>query len=116
MVLDFGNAYVLDEMGEATLTSSAVGSLGYIPSEVLANPRLRDYRQDVFAAAVITYEMIARKRPDPQSYQPLHVLFSDVHPLIDIVLARALGAAQSRPGSAEEFREQLLSASPPARL
>jgi serine/threonine protein kinase len=110
IVLDFGNAYILDEIDGPSLTSTVVGSMGYFPPEVAANPKLRSPTQDVFAAAVILYEIVARHRPDPLSYQPLHSRFGSPREL-DSVLQRSLGAADQRPASASELREQLLEAS-----
>ena len=39
IVLDFGSAYLLDELSSDSLTTGAVGTVGYIPKEVLDNQR-----------------------------------------------------------------------------
>lgn len=108
IILDFGTAFVIDDLDGTSLTTAAVGSVGYIPSEVLADPKIRSALQDVFASAVITYELIARRRPDPQQYVPLATHHPELAPL-DEVLVRAIGAASGRPGSAASFRSTLLS-------
>lgn len=110
VVLDFGNAYVLDELDGPSLTSTAVGSLGYIPPEVQANPTLRTPGQDLFAVAVMVYELIARRRPNPQEYVPLGVSFGTPVGLDD-VLRQALGPSGTRAASAEALRCSLLAAS-----
>lgn len=107
VILDFGTAFIIDDLDSKSLTTAAVGSIGYIPSEVLADPKIRSVLQDIFACAVITYELIARRRPDPQQYVALTTHHPELAPL-DELLIRALGAAGGRPASAAEFRSALL--------
>lgn len=107
LLLDFGNAYVLDEMDAASLTSTAVGSVGYIPPEVLANPKLRTPLQDIFAAGVIIYELIARRRPDPLAYVPLANQWG-TPPALDVALRKALSAAEHRQQSAAQLHEDVI--------
>lgn len=107
LVLDFGNAFILDELDSQTLTTSAVGSIGYIPPEVLANPKVRSATHDVFALAVTLYELIARQRPDPLEYVPLSS-GAKVPAQLDSVLRRALGPASKRPQSAVDFQAELV--------
>jgi serine/threonine protein kinase len=64
IILDFGTAFILDDADTKSLTTAAVGSIGYIPSEVLADPKVRSTSQDVFACAVLTYE---RHRHEPSA-------------------------------------------------
>ena len=47
IILDFGAAYVLDDADRTFLTSQAVGTHGYIPSEVMADPQVKTPLQDV---------------------------------------------------------------------
>lgn len=124
IILDFGTAFIIDDLDSKSLTTAAVGSIGYIPSEVLADPKIRSVLQDVFACAVITYELIARRRPNPQQYVPLAMHRHELAPL-DELLVRALGAAGGRPATAAQFRNALLATVkpdienrrvPPARL
>lgn len=107
IVVDFGHAYLFEEMSTTSLTtSSLVGTLGYIPSEVFANPRERSPLHDIFSCGVITYELVARRLPDPHDYHALANL--DVqYASLDTVLIRALSAARLRFHSAEEFADAL---------
>lgn len=41
IILDFGTAFFLDDLDARSLTSSGVGSAGYMPPEVLAKPKYR---------------------------------------------------------------------------
>jgi Protein kinase domain len=107
VILDFGTAYIIDDIDSKSLTTAAVGSIGYIPSEVLAEPKIRSVLQDVFACAVITYELIARRRPDPQQYIPLATHRPELA-FLDECLVQALGPASGRPATAAAFRSALL--------
>jgi len=109
IILDFGTAFIIDDIDSKSLTTAAVGSIGYIPSEVLADPKIRSVLQDVFACAVITYELIARRRPDPQQYVPLAMHRPELASLDDC-LVQALGPASGRPATAIAFRNALLNA------
>lgn len=106
VILDFGTAYFLDDLDTHSLSSAAVGSLGYIPPEVLANPKLRTPLHDIYSCAVILYELIARQRPNPQEYSPLAEHRSELAAL-DALLLDALGAAAKRPQTPAAFRAAL---------
>jgi hypothetical protein len=106
IVVDFGNAFILDEMDRSSLTTKQVGSLGYIPPEVQLNPKERTPLQDVFACAVITYELIARRLPNHQDYLPLAAQHQTPASL-DAVISRAIGPKPSRPQSAKELWDEL---------
>lgn len=108
IILDFGTTFILDD-DTKSLTTTAVGSMGYIPSEVLADPKVRSVLQDVFACAVLTYELIARRRPNPQQYVHLSTHRRELAAL-DEILVQALGPASGRPASAALFRRALLAA------
>ncbi|HEX8702926.1 MAG TPA: serine/threonine-protein kinase [Myxococcaceae bacterium] len=107
VIVDFGNAYIIDELDRQSLTTTLVGSLGYIPSEVLANPKARSPLHDIYSIAVITYEIIARKRPDPAEYEPLASVYPELAKL-DVVLQRALGPISKRHPTAHALRLELL--------
>jgi serine/threonine protein kinase len=82
VILDFGCAYLLNE---ESLTTTAIGSLGYIPPEIFADPKLRIPQHDVFSCGVILYELIARRRPDYSDYIPLAQIdpsYTQIDPLV----------------------------------
>lgn len=106
IVVDFGQSYLFDDMDGASLTTTAVGSIGYIPSEVLADPKFRTPLQDIFACGVITYEIIAGRRPDPGVYRPLAAIDATLAPL-DGVLRKALAPASTRFTTAASLRDAL---------
>jgi serine/threonine protein kinase len=93
------------------LTTAAVGSAGYIPHEVLNEPKLRTVLHDVYSCAVITYELISRRRPNPQQYIPLASQCEELAAL-DKVLIRALGPVDGRPATATSLRNDILAARP----
>jgi serine/threonine protein kinase len=106
IILDFGCAYILDELDSKTLTTQAVGTIGYIPSEVLADPTTRSPLQDVYACGVMLYEAIAGRRPDPANYVPLEKIGAGFRAL-DPIVQRAIAGAPARMTTAREFGEQL---------
>ncbi|WP_140793111.1 serine/threonine protein kinase [Myxococcus xanthus] len=110
IIVDFGLAHIIDQLDNTSLTTSLVGSIGYIPSEVIANPKERSPLHDIFSCAVMTYEFMAGRRPDPSSYEPLNAVSKDFSQL-DRVLVRALGPARQRHSTASELRGDLLEAS-----
>lgn len=107
IILDFGLAFMLDDLDSATLTTTAVGSIGYIPQEVLADHRLKTPLHDIYSSAVLIYELLARRRPNHQDYRPLAEDNPILRPLDDLLI-KALGPAHGRPSSARSFREELL--------
>lgn len=106
ILLDFGLAYVWDSVSSETLTSRYVGSLGYIPAEVQANPRHRSVSHDVFSVAVTLYEILTGRRPVADAYAPLMQIDAGLTGL-DPILQRALGEEQRRHPSATEFASDL---------
>lgn len=110
IILDFGMSYLTDELSAESLTASGAGSIGYIPSEVLANPKLRSVLHDVYSCGVIAYELIAGQRPDPADYKHLASLHDEALAPIDDVLKKAIAPAPERYPSAAIFRDQLRTA------
>lgn len=106
IILDFGSAYILDQLDSKTLTTQAVGTIGYIPSEVLADPKLRSPLQDIYACGIMLYEALAGRRPDPANYVPLERLRADYGPL-DPIVAHAIAGVTTRMTSALEFADRL---------
>jgi hypothetical protein len=106
IIVDFGAAYKLDDLDANTLTTAAVGTLGYIPSEVIANPKLRSPRQDVYACGVMLYEVFAGRKPDPSNYLPLGDVRAELAEL-DVIIRGAIAGETTRTASAEAFALQL---------
>ena len=106
IILDFGAAYILSDADRTFLTSQAVGTLGYIPSEVIADPTLKTPLQDVYACGVMLYEALADRRPDPANYVPLTTIDSTWDALDDII-HRAITGSERRTRSAAEMAGQL---------
>jgi hypothetical protein len=106
IILDFGCAYVLDDLDSKSLTNEVVGTVGYIPSEVLMNPKKRSKLHDVYACGVMLYESLAGYRPDPANYKPLSKIDSSYAGL-DPIIRKAIAGEGTRITSAKEFASQL---------
>lgn len=109
IVLDFGCAFSLDFLDQNSLTEYAVGSLAYMPPEVLRNPKHRTQGHDIFSLGVVLYECLARSLPATESYIPLSGQNSVLAPIDEIVL-KALRPETQRYSTVTEFREGLISA------
>jgi hypothetical protein len=109
IVLDFGSAYLLDFLDSHSLTSQVVGTIGYIPSEVLMNPKTRSSLQDIYACGVMLYECIAGQLPDPGDYAPLAAI-RDQYDLLDSIVQNAIAGASKRTTSVKELYAQLTDA------
>jgi len=107
IILDFGCAYTLDGADSASLTTTLIGSMGYIPSEVISNPKLRSPLHDVYACGIMLYEVLSGSRPDPAAYGPL-ALMNVEWKAIDRVIRDAIAPAPSRISSAAAFLDRLL--------
>lgn len=106
MLLDFGAAYVLDGATSATLTETAVGTMGYIPPEVQNDPKHRTPKHDLFSVGVVLYEVLAGRMPNRDAYAPL----SQIEPrlaAVDVVVKRALAPEATRYESAESMAAAL---------
>ena len=106
LLVDFGTAYVFDTIDTKTLTRATVGSLGYIPPEVLAEPTHRSPTHDVFSVAVTLYEILAGRRPVVGAYQSL----GDVLPALrglDQIVQRGIAPEAERYASAGECQSAL---------
>ncbi len=106
IILDFGCAYLFDDIGETTLTTGAVGSAAYIPPEVLADPTRRDARQDVYACGIMLYEMLRGHRPDPDEYSPLAKSDEGLASL-DRLVKDAIAPFSKRLPKAQDFLDRL---------
>ncbi|MFO0068694.1 MAG: serine/threonine-protein kinase [Alphaproteobacteria bacterium] len=106
IILDFGCAFLFDQLAETTITTTQIGSIGYVPLEVQQNPKLRDLRQDIYACGIMLYEVLARRRPVPNDYESLATVAGDMA-VLDPLIRRAIGPLSVRFPSAYEFRDAL---------
>jgi hypothetical protein len=95
IVLDFGCAFVLDGIEETELTTTIIGSQKYIPPEVLADPKLRTSKQDVFAIGVMLYEVFSDVPFNLQSPKSLRSIDQNLESL-DRVVAFATAPTKTR--------------------
>ena len=110
VIVDFGSAYLFEHIDKEVLTTATpVGTPGYIPTEVLADPKLRSPQHDIFSCGVTAYEVFARRLPDPAAYQPLGENDPRLASL-DEPIRRAIAGVKERYQTAGEFREALLHA------
>jgi serine/threonine protein kinase len=113
IILDFGLAYLFDESDELGLTTSGLGTNGYVPREVLDKPTLRTPLQDVYACGVILYELLCGTRPSIawRTYRSLAKQTPSVPKLkrIDRLIKRTIAPFkdEGRIKSANELRDEL---------
>lgn len=116
-VSDFGIAQLGDGGGYGTARG---GTIGYMPPEQMDGEQL-DERCDVFAFAVVVYEMLtgtnpyraktlnAARKALKRSVEPVSAIRNDVDPAIDDVLLCALSPErEQRPSSVRAFFSELL--------
>jgi serine/threonine protein kinase len=106
LLLDFGSSYVWEGTSSLTLTEQAVGSLGYIPTEVQADPRVRRPTHDVYSSVVMLYELLAGRRPDPLQVQPLVAVDAALAGL-DAIVKKGLAAESARYATCSEVASDL---------
>jgi len=134
VLTDFGVARAVEEArGEARLTEvgMAVGTPGYMSPEQASGETNLDARSDVYALAVVGYEMLAGEQPFTgpnaqavlaahltQEAAPVSEKRPDVPAQLDTAIARALAKQPTeRFQTAAEFRDALrLSSMTPAPL
>jgi serine/threonine protein kinase len=113
IILDFGLAYLFDEPDELGLTTSNLGTNGYVPREVLDEPTLRTPLQDIYACGIILYELLCGTRPSTagRTYRSLAQQTLGVPKLkrIDRLIKRAITPFENegRIKSADELRDEL---------
>ena len=127
VLTDFGIARAVEEARlettaeRLTATGVGIGTLGYMAPEQLAGEKGLDARADVYALAVVGYEMLAGKppfsRPTMQALvaahmseppPPLSEVAPDVPPVISAIIEKALAKApDDRYRTAAEFRDAL---------
>lgn len=100
IILDFGAAFVLDQQTSESLTTHFTGTMGYIPSEVLADPKRRSSLHDIYSCGIMLYECVARRIPDPANYRPLSEL-DDKYRDLDNIIQNAISGEKARTKSAQ---------------
>jgi serine/threonine protein kinase len=106
IILDFGSAYTLSQMDSKTLTTQAVGTIGYIPSEILIDPKIRSPLQDIYACGIMLYETFFGTRPDPANYRSLNEI-NNKFGKFDTIIKKTIAGEKERMSSAKEFRFEL---------
>jgi serine/threonine protein kinase len=109
IILDFGQAYILENMDTNALTTSNIGTAGYTPSEVIADPKVRSKKHDIYSCGVILYEIFAGRKPDPMNLSSLRCV-NDGLACLDAGIARALAPEHMRYEDSENFRLDLMAA------
>ncbi len=127
VLTDFGIARAVEEARlettaeRLTATGVGIGTLGYMAPEQLAGEKGLDARADVYALAVVGYEMLAGKppfsRPTMQALvaahmseppPPLSEVAPEVPPVISTIIEKALAKSpDDRYRTAAEFRDAL---------
>lgn len=97
---------MFDDVPEKTLTTAHLGSAGYVPPEVLANPTYRDAKQDIYACGIMLYELLRGHRPVADDYAPLTAI-TGAFATIDTLVQDAIAPFSKRLGSAREFLDRL---------
>ncbi|MEM9864723.1 MAG: serine/threonine-protein kinase [Myxococcota bacterium] len=125
---DFGLAR---QLGAADDTGLVVGTPSYLPPEVIRPTTVLDARADVYSLGVVTYEMLTGELPypiesiedfflvhrNPPPIRPLETFRSDLSPVFDEVIARALARApDKRYKTAGAFAHALFDAREDLRL
>lgn len=100
IILDFGASFILDQQTTENLTTHFTGTLGYIPSEVIADPKRRSHLHDIYSCGIMLYECIAHRMPDPANYKPLSDI-DDKYKDLDTVIRKAIAGEIHRTESAE---------------
>ena len=62
-VLDFGMAKTVDDAAQLTATGALVGTPRYMAPEQLTAPKQADHRVDIWALAVVLYELVSGQSP-----------------------------------------------------
>ena len=105
VIVDFGLSW-FPEVDAVALTTRYAGSIGYIPTEVQSGEQKSSVNHDIFSCAVSLYEILAGRRPDIQSLQPLSSFRPELA-AIDPIIRQGLAPAAQRFKSAGAFASAL---------
>ena len=105
VIVDFGLS-LFPEADAVALTTRYAGSVGYIPTEVQSGEQKSSVNHDIFSCAVSLYEILAGRRPDIQSPQPLSSFRPELA-AIDPIIRQGLAPAAQRFKSAGVFASAL---------
>lgn len=106
VIIDFGLSYVIEENAHKTITTTAIGSQGYIPPEVIANHKLRSPQHDIFSCGALLYRLFSHTTPNVQKYEPLSSTNQNLAGL-DIIIQQAIHSVEKRFTSTIEFADKL---------
>ncbi|MEQ1747935.1 MAG: protein kinase [Prosthecobacter sp.] len=106
-VADFGLVKLLDEDGELTLTTMAVGTPDFMAPEALVPGAPVDARADLYAVGVMLYQMLTGNLPRG-AWHPASTLVPEVDPRFDEIIVKAMQLNRNaRHSSALEMRAHL---------
>ncbi len=106
VIVDFGLSYLFEGFTSQTLTTSAVGTLGYIPPEVIEDPKLRSPLHDIYSCGVLLYSLFALRLPNFQDYKPLSSIEQSWAGL-DLIIRQAAASVEKRFATPSDFAERL---------
>ena len=110
IIIDFGQAFLLEEAPENSLTTQGIGSLGYLPPEVIVDPKQsRSAKHDIYSCGIMLFESFVGRRPDPMDIPSLANIDESLK-VLDAVVRRALAKASERYTDAATFAGELTEA------
>ena len=107
VIVDFGCSYVLEEIKKESLTTASIGTVGYIPPEVMSNPKNRSFKHDIYSCGAMLYRILDHEPPNYQKYKELSTSNKQLSGL-DIIIKKAIGPEEKRYKSAKEFSDSIL--------
>ncbi len=106
VIVDFGFSYIFELLDVKTLTLHPLGTPGYIPQEVILNPRERSVAHDIYSSGIILYQILAGNIPNIQRYSPLTYISNDLVGL-DRIVNKAIAPIETRYKTMKEFLEDI---------